>query len=278
MAGHELIDAYLAGLRRRLAWSPEVDDIVAEAEDHLLCAMEHLINCGEDIGTAQETVVGRFGDSTTVAATHAATSRGGLAMPTQFTRLAGISALISAVLWAASAALWMINHLLDPSGNAETVVAWLAFTTLVGAAASTGLLVIGLSRRHGGLGALGNLGLALVGLGMVATLMFWFVMGWGLLFAAGLLLVALAVHARGLAPTAATVAFGGGWTIGVITWSALRALEVGTRDRWGDYPVVSPTAIAVGVAILAPGLIGLGRWLSTETPQDLDSGQSLAAT
>lgn len=199
-------------------------------------------------------------------------------MPTKFTRLAGIAAIVSAVLWAASAAMWLVDHFLDPSGRAEIAVGSAAFMTLVGAAASSGLLIIGLHRRHGGLGPLGAIGLALVGVGVVATLMFWFVMGWGLLLAAGMLLVALAVHARGLAPTAATVAFGGGWSIGVITWSVLRVLEVGTRDQWGDYPIVSPTAIAVGVAILAPGLIGLGRWLSTETPQDLDSPESLAAT
>lgn len=278
MAGHQLIDTYLDGLRRRLAWSPEVDDLVAEAEDHLLCAMERLIADGAAGEVAQEAVLGRFGDSTTVAAAHAATSKGGLAMPTKFTRLAGIAAIVSAVLWAASAAMWLVDHFLDPSGRAEIVVGSAAFTTLVGAAASSGLLIIGLQRRHGGLGPLGSIGLALVVLGTVATLMFWFVMGWGLLLAAGMLLVALAVHARGLAPTAATVAFGGGWSIGVIAWSALRLLEVGTRDRWGDYPIVSPAAIAIAVAILAPGLIGLGRWLSTETPQDLEFPEALAAT
>ncbi len=57
-------------------------------------------------------------------------------MPTNFTRLAGIAAIVSAVLWAASAAMWLVDHFLDPSGTAGVAV---------------------------------------------ATLMFWFVMGWGLL-------------------------------------------------------------------------------------------------
>jgi hypothetical protein len=278
MAGYELIDAYLAGLRRRLAWCPDVDDVAAEAEDHLLSTVERLISDGATREAAQQAALGRFGNSTAVASAHAATSRGGVGMPTEFTRLAGIVAIGAAVFWTASAAMWLVDQFLDPSGIAEPTVGLLSFVTLVIAAGSTVVVVVGLNRRHGGLGPLGAIGLVLVCLGVVATLVFWFVMGWALLLAVGMLLVALAVNARGLAPTAATAAFGGAWTVGVLTWSVLRVLEVGTRDEWGDYPIVSPTAITVGVAILVPGLIGLGRWLSTETPRDLDSFDSLAAT
>jgi hypothetical protein len=277
MAGYELIDSYLGELRRRLTWSPDLDDTMAEAEDHLLCAVERLIEDGEHREDAQHIVLTRFGHTTTVAAAHAATSRGGFAMPTRFTRLAGIGAIVAAILWATSAAAWLIDHFVDPRGAAEVAVGLVAFATLVGAAVLTTVVVIGLDRRHGGLGPLGNIGLVLVGVGVVATLMFWFVMGWGTLLAAGMLLIAIAVRARGLAPSRATIAFGSAWAVGVAVWSILRIMEVGTRDEWGDYPVVSPVAIAVGVAILMPGLIGLGRWLSTETPQDLDSPEPLAA-
>lgn len=274
MAGYELIEAYLVGLRRRLAWRPDLDDVLAEAEDHLLSAIERLIADGAADEPAQQEVLGRFGDSTTVAAAFAATSRGGLAMPTKFTKWSGVAAMIAAGMWITSAALWLIDELLTPSDDA---LGNLKLATLISAAALTVVVVVGLNRRHGGLGALGTIGLALVGVGVAATLMYWFVMGWGVLLAAGMLLVALAVHSRGLAPTAATAAFGAAWTVGVIAWSVLRILEVGTRDRWGDYPIVSPIAIAVGVVILAPGLIGLGRWLSSETPVDLDSPERLAA-
>lgn len=274
MAGYELIEAYLVGLRRRLAWRPDLDDVLAEAEDHLLSAIERLIADGAADEPAQQEVLGRFGDSTTVAAAFAATSRGGLAMPTKFTKWSGVAAMIAAGMWITSAALWLIDELLTPSDDA---LGNLKLATLISAAALTVVVVVGMNRRHGGLGALGTIGLALVGVGVAATLMYWFVMGWGVLLAAGMLLVALAVHSRGLAPTAATAAFGAAWTVGVIAWSVLRILEVGTRDRWGDYPIVSPIAIAVGVVILAPGLIGLGRWLSSETPVDLDSPERLAA-
>jgi hypothetical protein len=276
MAGYQLIDDYLGELRRRLAWSPDLDDTVAEAEDHLLCAVERLIERGEHSEDAQHLVLARFGHTATVAAAHAATSRGGIAMPTRFTRLAGIGAIAAAMLWTASAAAWLIGHFADPRGAADTAVAMVAFATLAAAAALTTVLVIGLNQRHGGLGPLGNVGLALVALAVVATVLFWFVMGWATLLAVGMALIAIAVWARRLAPSWSTIAFGSAWAIAVTVWSILRILEVGTRDEWGDYPIVSPVAIAVGVAILAPGLIGLGRWLSTETPQDLDAPEPLA--
>ena len=276
MAGDQLIERYLADLRRRLAWRADVDDVIAEAADHLLSAVERLVADGESTERAQQAVLGRFGDPTTVATAFAATSTGGLAMPTRFTRLAGVAAMIAAALWAVSAAMWLIDEFLEPSGRAEPVVQLVAFASLLGASALMVVVVVGLHRRHGGLGALGRIGLSLIGLSAVATLLFWFVMGWGVLLALGLLLVAIAVNARGLAPTLPTAAFGGAWLVAATTWSVLRYLEVGTRDEWGDFPAVSPLAIAVGVVILVPGLIGLGRWLSSETPADLVHGEPMA--
>lgn len=278
MAGDELIDDYLASLRRKLAWTPDVDDVIAEAEDHLRCAMERLVDDGVSPDDARREVLGRFGHPTTVAAAHAATSRGGVAMPTKFTKIAGVAALVSAALWAMTGLAWLMSEFAAPSDRADTALALLAFATLIGGAATTALLVVGLYLRHGGLGPLGIIGMGLIGLGVVATLLFWFVMGWGVLLALGMLLVAVAVRARGLAPTGATLAFGAAWLVGVTTWSVLRVMEVGTRDEWGDYPVVSPIAIAIGVTILVPGLIGLGRWLSGETPQDLDVPSPLATS
>ncbi|MGI9617006.1 MAG: hypothetical protein ACR2QO_29085 [Acidimicrobiales bacterium] len=278
MASYELIDEYLVALRLRLLWRPDVDDVVAEAADHLLSAMERLTADGADGLSAQHQVLARFGDSTTVATAFATTSTGGLAVPTKFTKLAGVAAIVAALLWAGSASMWLLDQRVDPSGGAEQVVTYLAAATLVGAASLTVMAIVGLNRRHGGLGALGGIGLALAAVGMVATLLFWFVMGWGVLFAAGMLLIALAMKARRLAPSAATAAFGSAWLVGVVTWSVLRYLEVGTRDQWGDYPIVSPIAISAAVLILAPGLIGLGRWLSSETPAELDSPEPLAAT
>ncbi len=277
MASYQLIDDYLAGLRRRMAWRADVDDVIAEAEDHLRSALELRIAAGEAAGAAQQAVLARFGDPTTVATAFAATGTGGLAVPTRFTKRAGLAAMVAAGLWTAFAVLWLTDELAGLSERIDQSLALLAMASLVGAAALTVVVVVGLNRRHGGLGPMGTIGSVLVGLGVLATVPFWFVMGWGVLLAAGMLLVALAVHARGLAPTAATAAFGAAWTVGVSTWSVLRVLEVGTRDEWGDYPIVSPTAITVGVVILAPGLVGLGRWLSGETPADLDSPEPLAA-
>ena len=276
MAGHELIDDYLGALRRRLAWRPDVDDVLAEVGDHLFSAVERLVTEGTDPEAAERLVLERFGDSTTVATAFAATGNGGLAVPTRFTQLAGMVAHVAAALWVAMAACWLIDQVLDPTGVVETAIGVLAFATLMGAASATVVVVVGLNKRHGGLGPLGTIGVGLVALGVVSTLLFWFVMGWGVLLAVGMGLVALAMHGRRLAPTAATIAFGGAWLVGITTWSVLRYLEVGTRDEWGDYPIVSPIAIVVGVVILAPGLVGLGHWLRAETPADFDRAQPLA--
>ena len=270
MADDQLIDGYLARLRRELAWRSDADEIVDEAADHLLSATERLTADGVDRGEAERLAIEHFGDTTTIATDYASSSNGGLAVPTKFTKLAGVAALVAAPCWLAVAAGWMAAHLLDVEGVADVIAAYGILASLVGASVATTLAVLGLIRRHGGLGLLGHIGLTLMGLGVVATLLFWFVMGWAVLFAAGMLLVALAANGRGLAPRASVVAFGAAWSAGAITWSVLRALEVGTRDQWGDYPIVSPIAIAVGVAILVPGLIGIGRWLAAETPVDLD--------
>ena len=276
MAGYQLIDAYIHGLRRRLLWCPDVDDLIAEAEDHLVSAMERLKADDADDISIQQAVLGQFGDSTTVATAFAATSTGGLAMPTRFTRRAGVAAIVAAVLWTAFAAMWLIDEIFDLSDRANQITSFGGLFSLIGATALTVVVVVGLNRRHGGLGPLGTIGLILIGFSVVAALLFWFVMGWGLLLAIGMLLVAVAVNARRLAPTAATAAFGVAWLVGVSTWSVLRLMEIGTRDRWGDYPLVSPIAITVGVVILVPGLIGLGLWLSKEVPADVDSPESLA--
>ncbi|MEZ5409821.1 MAG: hypothetical protein R2761_17470 [Acidimicrobiales bacterium] len=278
MASYELIDDYLAGLRRRMAWHPAADDVIAEAKDHLLSAVESVLISGATADAAQVSALDRFGDPDTVAAAHIHTRRGGPAMPTRFTKAAGAAAMTAAALWVASAAVWLLDHIFDPAGEAETVTTFVALLTLVAAATLTGVLVVALHRRHGGLGVLGGIGAGFVGLGIVATVMFWFVMGWGVLMAAGMLLIALAVRSRGLAPTKATAAFGAAWIVGVATWSVLRLLEVGTRDEWGDYPVVSPIAITVGALILAPGLIGLGRWLGGESPAATERREGAAAT
>jgi hypothetical protein len=79
-----------------------------------------------------------------------------------------------------------------------------------------------------------------------------------------------------VAPRAATAAFGGAWTLGVITWIVLRALEVGTADEWGDYWVAHWALLGVGVSVMAIGLVGLGTWLRAEQPADLGPAEPFA--
>ena len=64
------------------------------------------------------------------------------------------------------------------------------------------------------------------------------------------------------------MAFGGAWPLALVTWSGLRAAEVGTADEWGDYWAASWAFLMVGSAVFAAGLLGLGRWLRSEEPAD----------
>jgi hypothetical protein len=62
-----------------------------------------------------------------------------------------------------------------------------------------------------------------------------------------------------------------------VTWVVLRLLEVGTPDEWGDYWVAGWAGIATGSVILSGGMVGLGRWLATESPVGEQPAHPVAA-
>jgi hypothetical protein len=61
------------------------------------------------------------------------------------------------------------------------------------------------------------------------------------------------------------------WTV---VWGG--DMAVGNRDQWGDYPLAVVFVIPIGVVIMAAGLAGMGRWLSSEEPVDLTPSEPLA--
>jgi hypothetical protein len=65
------------------------------------------------------------------------------------------------------------------------------------------------------------------------------------------------------------MATGTGLAIGAAAWAALRASRVGGPDQHGDYLVANAAGLTIGSLILAYGLIGIGRWLSSEEPVEL---------
>jgi hypothetical protein len=178
-----LIDAYLRTLQARLAWRNDSSEIDDEMRDHLYCAVEELEASGMDADAAQHRVLSRFGDPAAVAASFATSGSKGLALPTQFTRSAGGAAMIAASLWVASVSAWFVSVLLEKDSGVwegRAQVFWmLGASLLIGATTLTVVVLVGLHSRHGGLGVIGYLGLALGGVGVVASLVGWFVYGWG---------------------------------------------------------------------------------------------------
>ncbi len=86
MARYALIDGYLDSMRSTIRWRRDLDDLVAEMEDHLYSTTEQLLARGTDVVDAQRATLARFGDPKVLAAAYASNHRGGIAVPTIFTR------------------------------------------------------------------------------------------------------------------------------------------------------------------------------------------------
>jgi len=280
MAGYRLIDAYLHDLAVSLRWHRDADDIVAETDDHLRCAVERRVGEALDADAAQRDVLGRFGDPALVARAFASTRSGRLALPTRSTRDASVLAYISAGLWIAFPGVWHLGgwlyDLLGDDGPADEVgsPAQLALMgviamTLLGAAGTLFATTLALRERHGGFGLPGMVGIAATGLGTAAALFGWFFIGWGSLLIAGTALVAIDLWPRGIAPKRAVVTTGAGLAIGGLAWGVLRFIEVGSPDQFGEYLIANAVGLTVGPVVLAIGLVGIGRWLAHEEPIEL---------
>jgi hypothetical protein len=276
MSGDPAIEAYLAAFRNRLSWRHDVDDLVAEAEDHLLTAVEQLEARGIGRPEAVRTALERYGESVVVARAFAAQPGGGLAIPTRSTRTAGSFAIISALLWLGVAAAWLVAGVTLPTGrvdSAESRVAYVAGAAMLVAGMSLLLAaVLGVGRRHGGLGRLGSVGTVAVGVAAAGSLAAWVFTFWGTCLLLGTVSLAVAMLRRGLAPRPATIAFGSSIVAGGAVWVVLRAAGGGVdlSGFWGDTWAANQVGVVIAALLLAAGLLGLGRWLRSEPAVDLD--------
>jgi hypothetical protein len=284
MAHYALIDRYLGTVRAR-AHRRDVNEVLAELEDHLYTTVEVLIGDGMDPGLAERRTLERFGDLDVMADSFASQPRGGPVMPSRFTKTSGTLAIVGGVLWIVYVGLWWAAGVSPPWGEVEwesfDVASGILYTIgagcLLAAAFLTFVTVLALNRRHGGLGRTGQVGLVLCGLAVVGALAAWIFVGWGLLLMVGTILTAVPVLRRGIVPVLPTLAFGFGITAGAITAVVFRALEdkisLGWIGLWGDQWIPDLTGISVAAVILAFGLIGLGTWLRGEVPVDADIAQ-----
>ena len=139
-AEHGLIDAYLVELRLSVAELPDAEEIVAEAEDHLLeAAARH----------GEHEALARFGTPSLVSATFINEARKGAAVATTFTKRAGLVAALSPVLLVLGALGNEATGRGAAHGGAVLVEAMALPAVLIG--------ILGLRARHGGLGLIGRL-------------------------------------------------------------------------------------------------------------------------
>jgi hypothetical protein len=285
MVEYQLIDSYVAELRGRLRWHREVDDLVAEVADHLISAAERHHARGDDLGLAQRRALGQFGDPELIELAFARSPRGGLIVPTRFTRAGGGAAIASALCWLLVPGTWWVAGALPPSGDVGRDMSGLAYAIGDIALLAAGILMliamVAIDQRHGGLGSRGSAGTALVGIGVVASLAAWVFIGWGLLMLVGAALFAAAMLDARVAPRWGTLLFGVGPAAGAVAWAALRAIDDSLliySGLWGEYWTANLAGISIGSALLAVGLLSLGRWLRGEQPAEIGTpGQALRA-
>jgi hypothetical protein len=273
VADHTLIDDYLDALRARLAWRRDVDDVLAEAADHLHSAAARLESEGATHEHAQRQALERFGDPEVLASAFATTSGRGAAVPTTFTRRAGTMAIVSGILWTTAGVGYLLSGWLEFRagvwrGLPATILS-LSGPALFTAAALTVTVMIALHERHGHFGWVGVAGIAVAGVGVVSTIMVWAFTIWGALLGLGTALVAAAMLSRDLAPRPVTIMFGSGLAAGAVLWATLRVREVGTPNAYGDYLLVDGTGVLTASVLVALGLFGLGAWLRSEEPADI---------
>ncbi|MGB5432087.1 MAG: permease prefix domain 1-containing protein [Acidimicrobiia bacterium] len=268
MARYTLIDGYLDTMRSEIRWRRDLDDLVSEMEDHLYSTVEHLLAAGLEPSAAQQATLDRFGEPEVLAAVYASSNSGGIAVPTQSTVRAGTLALISAGLWLAAAVAYFMMVFFEDTWQ----VYYGIFNALILAAGVFAVLaVLGVGKRLGGLGVAGMIGVAVAGLGVVASLIAWAIPLWMGLQAIGYLTIGIAVLRRGTAPRSSTLAFSSGFVIGVAAFFAADYAEVGPVDSYGDYPVGWMIGTAIGCTILAAALIGWGTWLRIEEPAEIQT-------
>ena len=194
-------------------------------------------------------------------------------MPTPSSRTAGTLALVTAALFLGLPFGWLLTGLYEDGTDLDWAgrPTWIGGTLcLIGGAGLTVAVMAGVRERLGGLGLLASAGMVFVGLGALAGVLPWLVMLWALLVAIGALLFAIAVARENVAPRLPIYLLGSAWTIGIATWTLLRALEVGRPDEWGDYWLANVLGLSTGAVLFALALVLLGRWLRSEEPVKID--------
>jgi hypothetical protein len=269
-----MIDGYLDTMRGEIRWRRDLDDVVAEMEDHLYSAVETFLARGLEPLPAQQATLDRFGEPRVLATVYASTPTGGIAVPTQSSIRAGLFGLVAAGFWALAAVAYVLMAAREESW--QGYYAAFSVSVLVAGVLTT-LTLFGIKTRHGGLGVVGSIAVWLYVVGVVFSVVAWAIPLWMGVQGIALLAVAIRVYGSNQAPRLATVLSGGGMLVGVASFIILSTAEIGWRDSYGDYPLAWAIGTVIGVVLLALGLVMWGLWLRSEEPTDIEAPSSPVA-
>lgn len=254
MAEHDLIDAYLAELRRSLRRRSDVDDVVAEVEDHLREVVAGHVRAGMSPDTAARHALGQFGTTEIVRRAFDANPKGGAAMPTTITRIAGLCAMLGGAIIAIAFAIGSVTEL-DAGPNS----AWFAPLATTGfALALAGLVGIHLRHRaiYSSRGRVGRLLIPIGIVGGIASVFAWFGPG---------VILSLVVIGTGLVLVGADV-----WSAGVLDRRPLLLLAIGVPVGM-IVTVIGGSGVSWETYASIAALIGLGAgfaWLGYDLWQE----------
>lgn len=276
MAEHTLIDQYVSELGHEMKWACNAEEILEEVVDHLLEAVAVHARRGLDLVAAQRHALAEFGDPKLVGRAFADTTTGGIALPTIFTRRAGVALTISSFLWLVAIGLFYWSDVLDRTRSWEGLpqaVFLIGAVTLMAAGAMLSAGVLGLNRRHGGtLGLAGRLALWIALFTALAGFVSW-AWGWWLTpLGVGAVILAMALYRAEIAPAASAILVGlGGAGAAVTAWVfQLTTAEVNLGEG------VFTAALFVPLAAYSLGLFLLGGWLRSEEPVDQSDPMAIA--
>ncbi|MCJ7437536.1 MAG: hypothetical protein MUP97_07235, partial [Acidimicrobiia bacterium] len=245
-------------------------EILAEVEDHLLEATEVFERNGRDPLAAELQALAQFGTPSLVSQALITEARKGAAVPTTFTRRAGIAAILVPIF----AIVGQTINITIKRGFVHGI----GVTLLALIVPLLGVTVVGLFRRHRG---------ALHGWGVAAAVLFLaspflaVPAGWGAGYVfVVILMIASAVLAIGMLrahvlPRLPIILFGFAGSVGLIAVIVAEAAgaDNGAPILWGVEP------IEIGIATTTIGLAWLGWTMAREHALDMPpTARPLAVT
>jgi hypothetical protein len=168
-------------------------------------------------------------------------------------------AIATAAAWVVAAASYALLESLGSQRDLLTLV----FNAAVVVAGSLGIAtLISVDNHAGGLGRMGRIGTAFVGVGVAISAITWGAVNVYLLIQGfGYLLIGARLIRTRAAPTVSTVTVAGAFFTAPVAFLIANAAEIGTLNEYGDRDAAFALGFVVGATFMAIGLIGWARWL-----------------